>query len=308
MKSAWLSTKLEAEPAQSPYPMSTEASGAFPSPPSSRPRTCSGIPPAPCEVHPTPPAQVRPGPARRRLGPLARKHGPAEELTLRRQLLGGNMPAFALNFLPPRRANHLPVLQLPAPRPRGLSRHSKRSLLLMPLPSPTIAPRALSKSSTTARRAALSLGTERFPAQLHLSPSTTYADRLAANGGLARPPPTPCRPNREDLVIQRILIRHGFTREMAQALLLEMPSRARPLRRASSRPYPHRRRIWLPRPFRPIELVTRHASQDNRKSAFRLKEMLDVQGEQSSSFLLMRKLFKKLPCTPFLLSPLCLRS
>jgi glutamate decarboxylase len=29
-------------------------------------------------------------------------------------------------------------------------------------------------------------------------------------------------PNREDLVIQRILIRHGFTKEMAQSLLLEM--------------------------------------------------------------------------------------
>lgn len=31
-------------------------------------------------------------------------------------------------------------------------------------------------------------------------------------------------PNREDLVIQRILIRHGFTREMADELLIEMKS------------------------------------------------------------------------------------
>ena len=29
-------------------------------------------------------------------------------------------------------------------------------------------------------------------------------------------------PNREDLVIQRILIRHGFTREMGEELLVEM--------------------------------------------------------------------------------------
>jgi glutamate decarboxylase len=29
-------------------------------------------------------------------------------------------------------------------------------------------------------------------------------------------------PNREDLVIQRILVRHGFTREMADQLLVEM--------------------------------------------------------------------------------------
>jgi glutamate decarboxylase len=31
-------------------------------------------------------------------------------------------------------------------------------------------------------------------------------------------------PNREDLVIQRILVRHGFTREMAETLLKEMQS------------------------------------------------------------------------------------
>jgi len=31
-------------------------------------------------------------------------------------------------------------------------------------------------------------------------------------------------PNRTDLVIQRILIRHGFTRQMANQLLVEMES------------------------------------------------------------------------------------
>jgi glutamate decarboxylase len=31
-------------------------------------------------------------------------------------------------------------------------------------------------------------------------------------------------PNREDLVIQRILIRHGFSQEMADQLLVEMRS------------------------------------------------------------------------------------
>jgi glutamate decarboxylase len=31
-------------------------------------------------------------------------------------------------------------------------------------------------------------------------------------------------PNREDLVIQRILVRHGFTRAMADELLQEMKS------------------------------------------------------------------------------------
>jgi len=47
-----------------------------------------------------------------------------------------------------------------------------------------------------------------------------FADRLRERGWLV--PAYSMPPNREDLVIQRILIRHGFTREMAHALLEEM--------------------------------------------------------------------------------------
>jgi len=47
-----------------------------------------------------------------------------------------------------------------------------------------------------------------------------YADRLRERGWLV--PAYSMPPNREDLVIQRILIRHGFTQDMADALLLEM--------------------------------------------------------------------------------------
>jgi len=46
------------------------------------------------------------------------------------------------------------------------------------------------------------------------------ADRLRERGWLV--PAYSMPPNREDLVIQRILIRHGFTREMAHELLVEM--------------------------------------------------------------------------------------
>jgi glutamate decarboxylase len=46
------------------------------------------------------------------------------------------------------------------------------------------------------------------------------ADRLRERGWLV--PAYSMPPNREDLVIQRILIRHGFTREMGEELLLEM--------------------------------------------------------------------------------------
>src|SRR5580698_1352859 len=54
------------------------------------------------------------------------------------------------------------------------------------------------------------------------SPFTLYdvADWLRECGWLV--PAYSMPPNREDLVIQRILIRHGFTREMAEELLVEM--------------------------------------------------------------------------------------
>jgi glutamate decarboxylase len=47
-----------------------------------------------------------------------------------------------------------------------------------------------------------------------------YADLLRERGWLV--PAYSMPPNREDLVIQRILVRHGFTRDMADELLLEM--------------------------------------------------------------------------------------
>jgi glutamate decarboxylase len=47
-----------------------------------------------------------------------------------------------------------------------------------------------------------------------------YADRLRLRGWLV--PAYSMPPNREDLVIQRILVRHGFTQAMADELLLEM--------------------------------------------------------------------------------------
>ena len=47
-----------------------------------------------------------------------------------------------------------------------------------------------------------------------------YADRLRERGWLV--PAYSMPPNREDLVIQRILVRHGFTRAMADELLQEM--------------------------------------------------------------------------------------
>ena len=68
------------------------------------------------------------------------------------------------------------------------------------------------------------------------SPFTLYevADRLRERGWLV--PAYSMPPNREDLVIQRILIRHGFTRKMADELLLELQLSIKHLQHPSHRP------------------------------------------------------------------------
>jgi glutamate decarboxylase len=60
------------------------------------------------------------------------------------------------------------------------------------------------------------------------------ADRLREHGWLV--PAYSMPPNREDLVIQRILIRHGFTREMGEELLCEMKQTIEHLQHPMGRP------------------------------------------------------------------------
>jgi glutamate decarboxylase len=68
------------------------------------------------------------------------------------------------------------------------------------------------------------------------SPFTLYdaADWLRERGWLV--PAYSMPPNREDLVIQRILIRHGFTREMAEELLRELERTIEHLQNPLDRP------------------------------------------------------------------------
>lgn len=67
------------------------------------------------------------------------------------------------------------------------------------------------------------------------SPFTLYevADRMRQRGWLV--PAYSMPPNREDLVIQRILVRHGFTRLMAEELLLELQRTVEHLQHSSHR-------------------------------------------------------------------------
>jgi glutamate decarboxylase len=62
------------------------------------------------------------------------------------------------------------------------------------------------------------------------------ADRLRERGWLV--PAYSMPPNREDLVIQRILIRHGFTRKMSEELLLELQRTIEHLQNPSHRAVP----------------------------------------------------------------------
>jgi glutamate decarboxylase len=62
------------------------------------------------------------------------------------------------------------------------------------------------------------------------------ADRLRERGWLV--PAYSMPPNREDLVIQRILIRHGFTREMGEELLVEMKRTVAELKHPAGRRVP----------------------------------------------------------------------
>jgi glutamate decarboxylase len=68
------------------------------------------------------------------------------------------------------------------------------------------------------------------------SPFTLYdvADRLRERGWLV--PAYSMPPNRGDLVVQRILIRHGFTRAMGEELLIELESVIGSQRRAAGGP------------------------------------------------------------------------
>ena len=75
------------------------ASGGFLAP--FTPRSRLGLPAVAREVHQRLGAQVRPRPAGRRLGAVARRGRPAEDLVFNVNYLGGNMPTFALNFSRP---------------------------------------------------------------------------------------------------------------------------------------------------------------------------------------------------------------
>ena len=150
------------------------------------------------------------------------KHDLPEELIFEVNYLGGNMPTFALNFS----------------RPGGeiicqyynFLRLGKEGYRAIQTECAALGRYLAQKIGAFGPFKIIYDGQGGIPGlcwELH-DPANTgftlydFADRLRERGWLV--PAYSMPPNREDLVIQRILVRHGHTRQMADQLLLEMRS------------------------------------------------------------------------------------
>ncbi|HVN92347.1 MAG TPA: glutamate decarboxylase [Terracidiphilus sp.] len=161
------------------------------------------------------------------------KHDLPEELIFDVNYLGGNMPTFALNFS----------------RPGGeiicqyynFLRLGKEGYRQIQSECAAIGQELAAKIATLGPFKVIYNGVGGIPGlcwklkDSESAPFTLYdvADRLRERGWLV--PAYSMPPNREDLVIQRILIRHGFTRKMAEELLGEMERTIEQLRHPSHR-------------------------------------------------------------------------
>ncbi len=150
------------------------------------------------------------------------KHDLPEELIFDVNYLGGNMPTFALNFSRPGGeivCQYYNFLRLGKSGYRAIQTGCSELGRYL---AEKIAAFGMFKIIYDGEGGIPGLCWElKDPAS---SPFTLYdfADRLRERGWLV--PAYSMPPNREDLVIQRILIRHGFTRKMADELLVEMQS------------------------------------------------------------------------------------
>ena len=156
-----------------------------------------------------------------RLGGLARHGRAARGPDLPRQLPGRRHADVRAQLLPPGRADHRAVLQLPAAGPRGLPARSTRPATR---PAQYLAARdrqARPVRDDLRRRPGDGhpgrLLEDQATATIPATPCTTSPTGCARAAG--RCPPTPCRPTGSDIVVQRILVRHGVSRDMASLLL-----------------------------------------------------------------------------------------
>lgn len=148
------------------------------------------------------------------------KHDLPEDLIFQVNYLGGNMPCFALNFSRPGGEIICQYYNFLRLGKQGYREIQSRCTGLGRFLADKIGALGPFKIIYDGQGGIPGLCWElKDPAS---SPFTLYdlADRLRERGWLV--PAYSMPPNREDLVIQRILVRHGFTQQMADALLVEM--------------------------------------------------------------------------------------
>jgi glutamate decarboxylase len=148
------------------------------------------------------------------------KHDLPEELIFDVNYLGGNMPTFALNFSRPGGEIICQYYNFLRLGKQGYREIQTECAALGRYLAEQIAALGPFKIIYDGQGGIPGLCWE-----LHDPANTSFtlydlADRLRERGWLV--PAYSMPPNREDLVIQRILVRHGFTREMAHGLLVEM--------------------------------------------------------------------------------------
>jgi glutamate decarboxylase len=150
------------------------------------------------------------------------KHDLPEELIFEVNYLGGNMPTFALNFSRPGGEIICQYYNFLRLGKEGYREIQTECYALGRYLAEKIAEFGPFKIIYDGEGGIPGLCWElKDPANANFT-LYDYADRLRERGWLVPAYSQPA--NREDLVIQRILIRHGFTRAMAHALLAEMQS------------------------------------------------------------------------------------
>ena len=148
------------------------------------------------------------------------KHDLPEELIFDVNYLGGNMPTFALNFSRPGGeiiCQYYNFLRLGKEGYRAIQSECRALGLHLAEKIAALGPFSIIYDGDGGIPGLCWKMKE--PASTNFT-LYDFADRLRERGWLV--PAYSMPPNREDLVIQRILIRHGFTQAMADELLIEM--------------------------------------------------------------------------------------
>ena len=160
-------------------------------------------------------------------------------------------------LLPAGRAGGRAVLQLPAPRPRGLPPRAadlpRRGRRRCPAGSPTLGPFRLLTDGRELPVFAFTVA----DARRRLHASSTCPPALREQGWLVPAYTFPA--HREDLAALRIVVRNGFTHDLADLLLDDLTPSPPPPAEPGKAPARHRIRLLLPRRRTPAVTHGRHA-------------------------------------------------